>query len=93
MKQIIETIMARMQVWHERRAQAIETRWVKRLDHEALQRLQLMEHNGTTYLSMDGMPLLEASDLAKSLTSSLARARLNYTEFREEQMWAKRQMH
>lgn len=66
---------------------------MKRLDHEARQRLQLMEHNGATYISMDGMPLLEASDLAKSLTASLARARLNYTEFREEQMWAKRQMH
>ena len=93
MKKIIETMMARMQVWHEVRARRIEARRVKLLDHEARQRLQLMEHNGTTYLSMDGMPLLEASDLAKSLTSSLARARLNYTEFREEQMWAKRQMH
>lgn len=90
MKQIIETMMARMQVWHELRARRIEARRVKLLDHEARQRLQLMEHNGTTYLSMDGMPLLEASDLTNGLTESLARVRANYADFREEGIWAKR---
>ncbi len=90
MKQIIETMMARMQVWHEMRARRIEARRVKLLDHEARQRLQLMEHNGTTYLSMDGMPLLEASDLTNGLTESLARVRANYADFREEGIWAKR---
>nr|DAE07025.1 MAG TPA: hypothetical protein [Myoviridae sp. ctuJM17] len=90
MKQIIETMMARMQVWHEVRARRIEARRVKLLDHEARQRLQLMEHNGTTYLSMDGMPLLEASDLTNGLTESLARVRANYADFREEGIWAKR---
>ncbi len=63
---------------------------MKLLDHEARQRLQLMEHNGTTYLSMDGMPLLEASDLTNGLTESLARVRANYADFREEGIWAKR---
>ena len=90
MKQIIETMMARMQVWHEVRARRIEARRVKLLDHEARQRLQLMEHNGTTYLSKDGMPLLEASDLTNGLTESLARVRANYADFREEGIWAKR---
>lgn len=90
MKQIIETMMARMQVWHEVRARRIEARRVKLLDHEARQRLQLMEHNGTIYLSMDGMPLLEASDLTNGLTESLARVRANYADFREEGIWAKR---
>ena len=90
MKQIIETMMARMQVWNEVRARRIEARRVKLLDHEARQRLQLMEHNGTTYLSMDGMPLLEASDLTNGLTESLARVRANYADFREEGIWAKR---
>lgn len=90
MKQIIETMMARMQVWHEVRARRIEARRVKLLDHEARQRLQLMEHNGTTFLSMDGMPLLEASDLTNGLTESLARVRANYADFREEGIWAKR---
>ncbi|MBF1591094.1 MAG: hypothetical protein HXO19_08360 [Prevotella shahii] len=90
MKQIIETMMARMQAWHEVRARRIEARRVKLLDHEARQRLQLMEHNGTTYLSMDGMPLLEASDLTNGLTESLARVRANYADFREEGIWAKR---
>ena len=90
MKQIIETMMARMQVWHEVRARRIEARRVKLLDYEARQRLQLMEHNGTTYLSMDGMPLLEASDLTNGLTESLARVRANYADFREEGIWAKR---
>ena len=90
MKQIIETMMARMQVWHEVRARRIEARRVKLLDYEARQRLQLMEHNGTIYLSMDGMPLLEASDLTNGLTESLARVRANYADFREEGIWAKR---
>ena len=90
MKQIIETMMARMQVWNEVRARRIEARRVKLLDHEARQRLQLMEHNGTTYLSMDGMPLLEASDLTNGLTESLARARANYSDFREDEIWVKR---
>lgn len=90
MKQIIETMMARMQVWHEVRARRIEARRVKLLDHETRQRLQLMEHNGTTFLSMDGMPLLEASDLTNGLTESLARVRANYADFREEGIWAKR---
>lgn len=90
MKQIIETMMVRIQVWHEVRARRIEARRVKLLDHEARQRLQLMEHNGTTYLSMDGMPLLEASDLTNGLTESLARVRANYADFREEGIWAKR---
>ena len=90
MKQIIETMMARMQVWHEVRARRIEARRVKLLDNESRRRLQLMEHNGTTYLSMDGMPLLEASDLTNGLTESLARVRANYADFREEGIWAKR---
>ena len=90
MKQIIETMMVRIQVWHEVRARRIEARRVKLLDNEARRRLQLMEHNGTTYLSMDGMPLLEASDLTNGLTESLARVRANYADFREEGIWAKR---
>lgn len=90
MKQIIETIKARMQAWHEVCARRIEVRRVKWLGHEARHRLQLMEYKGRTYLSMDGMPLLEAADLAEGLIASLAQARANYSDFREEEIWAKR---
>ena len=90
MKQIIETMMARMQAWHERRARRIAARLVKRLDNETRRRLQLMEHNGIIYLSVDGIPLLGAADLACGLTESLAQARANYADYREEGIWAKR---
>ena len=87
MKQYIERMKVRMQEWLEGRARHMEARRVKRIDREARKTIQVMEHNGVTYVGVNGVPLFGPIDLTEGVVESVAQARKAYADWMEEQAW------
>ena len=89
MKQFIETITKRIQVWHEVRARRMERARQLRLDREARKAVQITELYGILYICVHGVPLFASADLAQDLFKSVAQARSNYMNWKEEKIWEK----
>lgn len=86
MKQFIETIKKRIQVWHEVRARRMERARQLRLDREARKAVQITELNGILYICVHGVPLFASADLTEGLFKSVAQARSNYMNWKEEKL-------
>ena len=90
MKQLIETIRKRLQVWHEQHAERIEAERQALLDAEARKVVQVMEFNGELYTCVNGVPLFGVSDINGTLPEVVAKARKNYKDWKEEKLWEER---
>lgn len=90
MKQLIETIRKRLQVWHEQHAERIEAERQALLDAEARKVVQVMEFNGELYTCVNGVPLFGVSDINGTLPEAVAKARQNYKDWKEEKLWEER---
>ena len=88
MRHFFEELKKRVQVWHERRAQRIEAARQAELDAEARRRVQVMEFNGELFVSVDGVPLLDVSDINGMLPGAVANARRNFKDWREETLFS-----
>ena len=89
MTTFLDEIKRRLQVWHEQRAERIETKRQARLDAEAREAVQVMEFNGELFVSMNGVPLLAVYDLNETLPEVVSHARQNYKDWKEEKLWEK----
>ena len=89
MTTFLDEIKCRLQVWHEQRAERIETKRQARLDAEAREAVQVMEFNGELFVSMNGVPLLAVYDLNETLPEVVSHARQNYKDWKEEKLWEK----
>ena len=89
MTTFLDKIKRRLQVWHEQRAERIETKRHARLDAEAREAVQVMEFNGELFVSMNGVPLLAVYDLNETLPEVVSHARQNYKDWKEEKLWEK----
>ena len=89
MTTFLDEIKRRLQVWHEQRAERIETKRQARLDAEAREAVQVMEFNGELFVSMNGVPLLAVYDLNETLPEVGSHARQNYKDWKEEKLWEK----
>ena len=89
MTTFLDKIKRRLQVWHEQRADRIETKRQARLDAEAREAVQVMEFNGELFVSMNGVPLLAVYDLNETLPEVVSHARQNYKDWKEEKLWEK----
>lgn len=87
MTTFLDEIKRRLQVWHEQRAERIETKRHARLDAEAREAVQVMEFNGELYVSVHGIPLFGQSDLSDDLTEAVASGRKTYKDWKEEKLW------
>ena len=87
MTTFLDEIKRRLQVWHEQRADRIETKRQARLDAEAREAVQVMEFNGELYVSVHGIPLFGESDLSDDLTEAVAAGRKAYKDWKEEKLW------
>ena len=87
MTTFLDKIKRRLQVWHEQRADRIETKRQARLDAEAREAVQVMEFNGELYVSAHGIPLFGQSDLSDDLTEAVASGRKAYKDWKEEKLW------
>ena len=87
MTTFLDKIKRRLQVWHEQRADRIETKRQARLDAEAREAVQVMEFNGELYVSVHGIPLFGESDLSDDLTEAVASGRKAYKDWKEEKLW------
>ena len=90
MKNLIETIRKRLQVWHEQHAERIEAERQALLDAEARKVVQVMEFNGELYTCVNGVPLFGVSDINGTLPEAVAKARQNYKDWKEEKLWEER---
>lgn len=57
------------------------------LDTEAREQVQIMEHNGQLYVSVDGVPLFGVNDFKCGLMEAVVRGREMYKDWKEEQQW------
>lgn len=89
MATFLDKIKRRLQVWHEQRAERIETKRHAQLDAEAREAVQVMEFNGELFVSMNGVPLLAVYDLNETLLEVVSHARQNYKDWKEEKLWEK----
>lgn len=89
MTTFLDEIKRRLQVWHEQRAERIETKRHAQLDAEAREAVQVMEFNGELFVSMNGVPLLAVYDLDETLPEVVSHARQNYKDWKEEKLWEK----
>lgn len=94
---MFETVKKRLQVWHEERAEKLESKRQARLDAESRSVVQVMEFNGELYVSVYGIPLFASDFLVgacggpKLETSGMAcvvkSMRENYKDWKEEKLW------
>ena len=89
MTTFLDEIKRRLQVWHEQRAERIETKRHAQLDAEGREAVQVMEFNGELFVSMNGVPLLAVYDLDETLPEVVSHARQNYKDWKEEKLWEK----
>ena len=87
MTTFLDKLKRRLQVWHELRADRIETKRQARLDAEAREAVQVMEFNGELYVSVHGIPLFGQSDLSDDLPEAVASGRKAYKDWKEEKLW------
>lgn len=88
MSKLFEAVKKKLQVWHEKRAERLETARQARLDAEARRVVQVMEFNGHLYVSVHGTPLFSDEDLdGMSLTGLVKEGRDNYKDWKEEKLW------
>lgn len=90
MSNFLEEIKRRIQVWHEKRAERIEAERQAQLDVEARNAVQVMEFNGELYACVNGVPLFGVSDINGTLPETVAKARQNYKDWKEEKLWERR---
>lgn len=89
MSNFLEEIKRRIQVWHEKRAERIEAERQAQLDAEAREAVQVMEFNGRLYICVNGKPLFDIDIFKNSVGEAVAKARLNYKDWKEEKLWLK----
>lgn len=89
MKQFLDEIKKRIQVWHEQRAQRIEAERQALLDAEAREAVQVMEFNGRLYICVDGKPLFDIDIFKGSVAEVVANGRRAYKDWKEEKLWEK----
>nr|DAK35050.1 MAG TPA: hypothetical protein [Caudoviricetes sp.] len=89
MTTFLDEIKRRLQVWHEQRADRIETKRQARLDAEAREAVQVMEFNGELYVCVHGIPLFGECDLSDDLTEAVASGRKAYKDWKEEKLWGR----
>lgn len=87
MTTFLDEIKRRLQVWHEQRADRIETKRQARLDAEAREAVQVMEFNGELYVSVHGVPLFGEDDIQEDFAEAVATARKKYKDWMEEKLW------
>ena len=90
MSNFLEEIKRRIQVWHEKRAERIESERHAQLDAEARNAVQVMEFNGELYACVNGVPLFGVSDINGTLLEAVAKARQNYKDWKEEKLWERK---
>lgn len=59
------------------------------LDIESQRNVQAMEWQGTLYLAVNGVPVVEIDNLRDSLANSVLKARASYRDWKEEKAWEK----
>lgn len=67
--------------WKLDLAKKAEERRRMRIEREARQRLQLMEHGGRMCISVDGVPLLSRGQAGGDLLDTLREMRANYVVY------------
>jgi hypothetical protein len=90
MSNFLDEIKKRIQVWHEQRAERIESERQAMLDAEARKAVQVMEFNGELYVSVHGVPLFGVDDINGELTDAVANGRKAYKDWMEEKLWERR---
>ena len=87
MKNFLDEIKKRIQMWHEQRADRIEAARQAELDAEARKAVQVMEFNGELFAGVNGVPLFGVDDIKGTLPEAVAHARQNYKDWKEEKLW------
>lgn len=67
--------------WKLALAKKAEERRRMRMEGEARRRIQLTEHLGRTYVTVDGVPLLSSEQAGGELMDTLRAMRLNYVVY------------
>lgn len=87
MKNFLDEIKKRIQMWHEQRADRIEAARQAELDAEARKAVQVMEFNGELFACVNGVPLFGVDDIKGTWPEAVAHARQNYKDWKEEKLW------
>lgn len=87
MENFIETLKKQLQVWHERRAEKLESKRQSNLDAESRRVVQVMEFNGELYVSIYGVPFLGKCALQGDFADAVKVARETYKDWKEEKLW------